>query len=72
MTTLLQQAFNVAVKLPLIEQDILATRLLAELEEEDDFDRKIASSSDQLIALAREAIDENRSGQTLELDPEQL
>lgn len=72
MTTLLQQAFNVAVKLPLIEQDILATRLLAELEEEDDFDRKIASSSDKFIALAREAIDENRSGQTLELDPEQL
>ncbi len=39
MTTLLQQAFAEAAKLPQAEQDLLATRLLAELAAEDDFDR---------------------------------
>ncbi|MEO8497282.1 MAG: hypothetical protein ABI614_19605 [Planctomycetota bacterium] len=72
MTTLLQQAFAEAAKLPQAEQDLLASRLLAELAAEDDFDRAIARSSDKLVALAREALAEHRSGQTEELDPERL
>ena len=72
MTTLLQQAFAEAAKLPQPEQDLLAARLLAELAAEDDFDRAIARSSDKLVGLAREALAEHRSGQTEELDPERL
>jgi hypothetical protein len=72
MTTLLQQAFAEAAKLSQPEQDLLASRLLAELAAEDDFDRAIARSSDKLVVLAREALAEHRSGQTEELDPERL
>ncbi|MCE9552409.1 MAG: hypothetical protein K8T91_03405 [Planctomycetes bacterium] len=72
MTTLLQQAFAEAAKLSAAEQDVLATRLLAELAAEDDFDRAIAATSGKLAALAREAIAEHRSGQTEELDPERI
>jgi hypothetical protein len=72
MTTLLQQAFAEAAKLPADEQDLLAGRLLAELTAEDDFDRAIASSSDKLASLAREALAEHRAGLTQGLDPERL
>jgi hypothetical protein len=72
MTTLLQQAFAAAAKLPAAEQDLLASRLLAELAAEDDFDRAIAQTSDKLAALAREALAEHRAGRTEKLDPEQL
>ena len=72
MTTLLQQAFNAAIKLPQTEQDFLATRLLAELDVEDDFDRTISRTSEKLAVMARDALVEHRSGQTQELDPEQL
>ena len=45
MTTLLQQAFAEASKLPADEQELLASRLLAELAAEDDFDRALARSA---------------------------
>ena len=44
MTSLLQRAFAEAAKLPESEQEVLASRLLAELAAEDDFDRAIAGS----------------------------
>ena len=72
MTTLLQQAFTEAAKLSDSEQEVLASRLLAELAAEDDFDRAIAGSSEKLAALAREALAEHRAGQTEALDPERL
>ncbi|MFO7907008.1 MAG: hypothetical protein R6U98_30405 [Pirellulaceae bacterium] len=72
MTTLLQNAFAKASELPPEEQDLLASRLLAELAEEDEFDRAIAGSSDKLARLAREALAEYRAGQTRELDPDAL
>jgi hypothetical protein len=72
MTALLQQAFAEASKLSPEEQDLLATRLLAELAAEDAFDRAIASSSDKLARLAAEALAEHRAGLTQELDPDQL
>ena len=58
MTTLLQRAFAVAEKLPTAEQDLLVSRLLAELAAEDAFDRDIARSSDKL------ALSVNRLQQT--------
>ena len=72
MTTLLQQAFTEAAKRSAEEQDLLASRLLAELAAEDAFDRAIAGSADKLGRLARQAIDEHRAGKTEELDPERL
>ncbi len=72
MTTLLQRAFAEVEKLTPAEQDLLASRLLAELKEEDDFDRTIAVSSDKLASLAREALAEHRAGLTHELDPDRL
>jgi hypothetical protein len=71
MTTLLEQAFREAAKLPADEQDLLASRLLAELTAEDDFDRALANSGDKLAELAKQALAEHRSGLTLELNPDQ-
>jgi hypothetical protein len=70
MTPLLQQAFAEAAKLPEAEQDLLASRLLAELATEDDFDRAIACSGDKLAILAREALTEHRVGLTEEFNLE--
>ena len=64
MTSLLQQAFDEAAKLPESKQDVLAARLLAELAAEDGFDRAIARTSHKLAGLAREAIAEHRAGLT--------
>ncbi|MBN1395843.1 MAG: hypothetical protein JW959_12545 [Pirellulales bacterium] len=72
MTQLLERAFAEAGKLSSAEQDLLASRLLAELAEEDEFDRAIAASADKLATLAEEALAEHRSGQTRELDPDRL
>jgi hypothetical protein len=72
MTTLLQQAFDAAAKLPPEEQDVLASRVLAELAAEDEFDRAVAATGEKLAALAAAALAEHRAGQTQPLDPERL
>jgi hypothetical protein len=72
MTNLLEQAFAAAARLSDAEQDLLASRLLAELAAENDFDRAIGSTADRLAGLAQEAIEEHHSGKSEELDPEQL
>jgi hypothetical protein len=72
MTTLLQQAFAEASKRPHDEQDLLASRLLAELSAEDAFDQAITRSATKLAELSRQAIAEHRAGNTEELDPERL
>jgi hypothetical protein len=65
---MLRQAFEAASKLPEAEQDVLATRLLAEIAAEDAFDRKLAQTSDKLAELAAEALAEHRAGLTLTLE----
>jgi hypothetical protein len=72
MTKLLERAFAEAAKRPVAEQELLASRLLAELAAEDDFDRAIAVSTDKLARLAAEALAEHRAGLTEELDPDRL
>ena len=72
MTNSLKRAFDEAGKLSATEQDLLASRLLAELADEDEFDRAIAASTDKLTSLADEALAEHRSGLTQELDPDRL
>ena len=72
MTTRLEQAFTEASKLSLEEQDALADWLLAELHSEKQWDRLFANSQDALSKLASEALAEHRSGQTKELNTDQL
>jgi hypothetical protein len=72
MTKLLERAFTEAGKLTAAEQDLLASRVLAELGDEDDFDRAIATSADKLVSLANAALAEHRAGETQELDPDRL
>jgi hypothetical protein len=66
MTNLLERAFAEAGKLSSAEQDLLAARLLAELGDEDEFDRAIATSADKLAILAHQALAEHRAGLTQE------
>ena len=72
MTQLLQQAFDAVAALPAEEQDAVAARLLAELADEDEFDRKLQATGHRLSGLAAEALAEYRAGQTLPLDPDTL
>ncbi|MFT3883111.1 MAG: hypothetical protein QM703_26100 [Gemmatales bacterium] len=72
MTKLLEQAFAKAAKLPEAEQEVLASRLLTELEDETAFDAAIAQSGDKLAQLAEAALKEHRAGKTKILDPDQL
>ncbi len=72
MTQLLEQAFLEAAKLSSAEQDLLASRMLAELTDADQFDQAIAASAGKLASLANAALAEHRAGQTQELIPDQL
>ena len=72
MTALLEKAFAEAAKRSHDEQDLLATRLLTELAAENAFDQTIAGSASKLGNLARQAVEEHRTGETEELDPERL
>jgi hypothetical protein len=72
MTALLEQAFEVAKRLPPTEQDAIAARLLAELASEDEFDAKIAATANRLARLSEDALREYRAGETLPLDPDEL
>lgn len=72
MTKLLDEAFLLARRLPEEEQDRLASRIIAELTEDDEFDRTIAATVDQLDWLIDEARADFRAGRTEELDPDRL
>ena len=72
MTTRLEQAFTEASKLPPKEQDALADWVLAELRSQKKWDRLFANSQEELSKLASEALNEHHSGQTQELNPDQL
>ncbi|MEQ1829800.1 MAG: hypothetical protein ABL921_27810 [Pirellula sp.] len=67
MTESLQHAFAQASLLPTEEQELLASRVLAELAADTEFDRAIAASSEKLAKLAAEALNDHRLGKTKEL-----
>lgn len=68
MTKLLEKAFEEASKLPEIEQNALAKRLLDELVAEKKWEEAFASSEDIMGRLADEAIEEHKQGRTKPLD----
>lgn len=61
MTKLLERAVAEAARRPDAEQDAIATRILAELADEQEWDRAFAETTDEqwdrLAALARSGID---------------
>jgi hypothetical protein len=70
MTRLLEEAFQRASALPESEQDALAARILADLEDERRWDEAFLNSQDLLAELAAEARAEHQAGRTLPLDVE--
>lgn len=69
MTKLLEDAFALARQLPDVEQDQLARRIIDELAEDDEFDRKIAATAHKLDRLIDEALEEDDAGLTQEWKP---
>lgn len=72
MTDALERAFEAASLLPDDAQDELAAAILAELEAEAAFDRRLAETAPALKRLAEEALAEHRAERTLPLDPDTL
>lgn len=70
MTQLLERAFAEASRLPVADQDAVASFLLAELKSEQQWSKSFASSQDQLGSLADEALREFEAGDTQPLDVE--
>jgi hypothetical protein len=65
MTKLLQQAIERLVALPEAEQDAVAARILAELEDDARWEESFAKSQDLLESMAEQALEEHRQGKTL-------
>ena len=63
MTTLLQKAFDAAANLSAEEQDLLASRILAEIAADREFDQAIAATGGKLPTLAMMALSEFRRRQ---------
>ena len=72
MTKLLEQAIAKIKNLSDDEQDIIATIILEELEDEIKWEKAFADSQDVLAKLAAEAMTEYQAGNTQDLNPETL
>ena len=64
MTRVLETALAEVAKLPPVEQDVLASLLLDEIQSEQRWTESFASSQDQLKTLASEAVAEFIAGKT--------
>ncbi len=64
MTKLLDEAIMLARNLPEDQQNELAARIIAELTEDDAFDRAIAATASKLDRLIDEAVAEDDAGLT--------
>ena len=64
MTELLEKAFSEASKLPSEAQNLLAERLLKDLEAEERWDDTFAETQDELSQLANEALEDHKKGKT--------
>ncbi len=72
MTELLERAISKLQTLPESEQNVIASMILEEMEDEKRWDESFSRSSDVLAKLAASAIAEDHAGETQELDPENL
>ena len=72
MTKLYERALRKVEELPDPEKDVIATLILAELDDDARWEKAFANSQDALAKLAAEAVAEDRAGETEELDPDTL
>ena len=68
MTQVLERAFEAASNLPERDQEFLAARILADVEDEKRWNESFARSHHVLDKLAEEALAEFRAGETEEGD----
>ncbi|WP_045218572.1 hypothetical protein [Desulfonatronum thioautotrophicum] len=72
MTSLLEKAFDVASRLPTLEQNIVARMVLEEIESENKWDHLFSESEGTLAQLAQEALQDYAQGKTTKLDPDTM
>jgi len=72
MTQLLQQAIAQLQKLPDSEQDAIASLILDEIADEEQWDSKFANSQDALARVAEKVRDEIRQGRVLDKGIDEL
>jgi hypothetical protein len=72
MTELLERVITRLKTLPASEQDVIASMILEELEDDLRWDEAFSRSPDTLAKLAASAMAEYHAGKTQELDPETL
>jgi len=68
MTKLLEKAFSEASRLPTAMQNMIAVRLLEDINAEAKWDDSFADSQDELSRLADEAVADFQSGKTKSLE----
>jgi hypothetical protein len=68
MSTLLAKALEKLAARPPSEQDAIASQILAELADEEQWTRRFAEQRDVIERMAREALKEDARGQTLPLE----
>ena len=68
MTKLLEKAFTEVSRLPLAMQNMIAERLLEDINAEAKWDDSFADSQDELSRLADEAVADFQSGKTISLE----
>lgn len=68
MTKLLEKAFTEASKLPLVMQNMIAEKLLEDINAEVEWDESFADSQHELSRLADEAVADFQSGKTKSLE----
>lgn len=72
MSELLEHVLEKVKTLPDAEQDAIAAIILEELKDEARWEEAFAKSQDALAKLAAEAMEEDRKGETEELDPDSM
>ncbi len=68
MTELLEKAFAKASRLPLAAQDLLAERLLEDIDAEAKWDDSFAASQDELSQMSDDAIADFQKGKTKRIE----
>lgn len=68
MTELLEKAFVEAARLPVAVQNLIAERLLEDIDAETKWDAHFAASQDELARLADEAVADFEAGKTRPLE----
>ena len=68
MSTLLEKALEKVVVLPQDEQDAIASQILASLADEDEWKKSFVEKREIIRRMAREALEEDASGETVPLE----